>query len=153
MMPFSSKSPQSMIGTFGFVLFMTMIKEAFEDYNRYKQDKAANNRVCRMYNYETKEFEERKWKEIRQGSLLKVNKNEQFPVDLFLVTSSNPDGVVFVDTANLDGETNLKDKNVPFLGSGIDFATSLKGKLFCDKANPQLEEWDGEVVSSSLQKN
>ena len=33
---FSPKSPASMIGTFSFVLFLTMVKEAFEDYYRYK---------------------------------------------------------------------------------------------------------------------
>lgn len=32
---------------------------------------------------------------------------------MLLLKCSNVDGVLFVDTANLDGETNLKDKNEP----------------------------------------
>jgi len=45
LMPFSPKSPASMIGTFTFVLFVTMLKEALENYFRYKSDKEANGRL------------------------------------------------------------------------------------------------------------
>jgi hypothetical protein len=33
-----------MIGTFAFMLILTMIKEAFEDVERYKSDNQLNNR-------------------------------------------------------------------------------------------------------------
>jgi len=45
LMPFSPKTPASMIGTFAFVLFVTMLKEAFENYFRYISDKEANGRL------------------------------------------------------------------------------------------------------------
>ena len=35
-LPFSPKDPASMIGTFAMVLFFTLLKDAFEDYKRYK---------------------------------------------------------------------------------------------------------------------
>lgn len=53
MMPFSPKNPASMLGTFGFVLVLTMIKDAFEDYQRFKSDKTANNRECETYDHES----------------------------------------------------------------------------------------------------
>lgn len=34
--------------------------------------------------------------------------NEQVPADLIVLSTSNPDNVCFVETKNLDGETNLK---------------------------------------------
>ena len=43
-LPFSPKEPSSMIGTFIFVLFFTMLKDAIEDFGRYQQDKKANNK-------------------------------------------------------------------------------------------------------------
>lgn len=43
-MPFSPKRPASMIGTFALVLIFTMLKEAYEDYQRYKSDSELNNR-------------------------------------------------------------------------------------------------------------
>ena len=33
-----------------------------------------------------------------------------FPADLILIKSANPAGVAYVETKNLDGETNLKHK-------------------------------------------
>ena len=41
-MPFSPKTPGSMIGTFAMVLFFTMLKEAYEDFQRYRSDREMN---------------------------------------------------------------------------------------------------------------
>lgn len=152
-MPFSPKTPASMIGTFGMVLFVTMIKDAFEDYQRYKSDKTANNLPCEIFNHETGQFETRPWKEIKMGNLLRVKKESKFPCDILLLSSSNEDGIVFVDTANLDGETNLKDKSQPIKSMDFDRACQFKGKLFCDKPNHMLDEWDGELISAEMTKN
>ncbi len=42
-----------------------------------------------------------------------INENEYLPADLLIVKSSDPKGAVFIETKNLDGETNLKHKAVP----------------------------------------
>ncbi len=72
---------------------------------------------------------------------------------MLLISSSNADGVVFVDTADLDGETNLKDKMEPMPGLSERKAIKFQGKVFCDKPNHMLEEWDGEISSDMLPKN
>ena len=43
-LPFSPKRPASMIGTFSLVLIFTMLKEAYEDFQRFKSDNELNNR-------------------------------------------------------------------------------------------------------------
>jgi phospholipid-transporting ATPase len=46
------------------------------------------------------------------GDIIKVSKNEFFPADGLVLATSEPSGVCYIETKNLDGETNLKQKNV-----------------------------------------
>ncbi|KAK9113745.1 hypothetical protein Syun_020542 [Stephania yunnanensis] len=91
------------------VIGATMGKEAVEDWRRKKQDIEANNRMVKVYGGD-QTFHETKWKKLRVGDLVKVEKDEYFPADLVLLSSCYDDGICYVETTNLDGETNLKVK-------------------------------------------
>lgn len=41
---------------------------------------------------------------------MKVVDKEYFPADLVLLSTTNPEGICYIETMNLDGETNLKMK-------------------------------------------
>ena len=43
-------------------------------------------------------------------SKTKLRKNEFFPADVVILYTSEPKGACFIETKNLDGETNLKHK-------------------------------------------
>ena len=44
---------------------------------------------------------------------MRVNKNEDFPADLLFLSGAASSPQCYVETANLDGETNLKLKKAP----------------------------------------
>ena len=41
---------------------------------------------------------------------MQVKDKEYFPADLVLFSTTNPEGICYIETMNLDGETNLKMK-------------------------------------------
>lgn len=53
--------------------------------------------------------------------------------------------IVYVDTMNLDGETNLKEKFMFNKDLEEDAVKKIKGELVCDSPNENLDEWDGNI--------
>jgi phospholipid-translocating ATPase len=47
-------------------------------------------------------------KKLEVGDLVLLRENEQVPADIIVLSTSNADHLCFVETKNLDGETNLK---------------------------------------------
>ena len=50
------------------------------------------------------------WSNVRVGDVVKVLRDTELPADLLLLHAPGGKDIVYVDTMNLDGETNLKDK-------------------------------------------
>lgn len=51
--------------------------------------------------------------------------------------------IVYISTMNLDGETNLKEKIIPYEQLNLD---QISGTIDCDKPNEYLDSWDGNVT-------
>ncbi|KAH6755780.1 aminophospholipid ATPase 1 [Perilla frutescens var. hirtella] len=91
-----------------FVLFVTAVKDAYEDFRRHRSDRIENNRLASVLL--NGKFEDKKWKDIRVGEIIKISKNETLPCDMVLLSTSDATGVAYVQTTNLDGESNLKTR-------------------------------------------
>ena len=61
---------------------------------------------------ETHEYQKTAWKKVVVGDFIKLQSDEIIPADLLLLNSSDANSICHIETANLDGETNLKQKEV-----------------------------------------
>ena len=57
-------------------------------------------------------YVQRLWREVRVGDLVHLSCDELIPADLLLLHCSDSQDVCYIDTCNLDGETNLKQRRV-----------------------------------------
>ncbi|OJT03153.1 Phospholipid-transporting ATPase DNF1 [Trametes pubescens] len=50
------------------------------------------------------------WKKLEVGDIVLLRENEQVPADIVVLSTSDPDNMCYLETKNLDGETNLKPR-------------------------------------------
>jgi phospholipid-transporting ATPase len=135
-----------------FVFVFSAGKEAIEDYARYAADTRANNVPYSIIRNGTihKELS----MNIRPGDIFYVEKGEKFPVDAMLISSSYEDGTCFVETAELDGETNLKRRSAVMETCKLNRAelvAKISGKIECEHPNENLNVFTGRAIINHAQ--
>ncbi|KAK9142307.1 hypothetical protein Syun_011707 [Stephania yunnanensis] len=145
--PVAPFSALSMIAPLAFVVGLSMVKEALEDWRRFIQDMKVNSRKVSCHKGDGV-FHFKPWEKVLVGDVVKVEKDQFFPADLLLLSSSYEDGICYVETMNLDGETNLKVKRslevtLPLL-DGATFK-DFTGKIRCEDPNPSLYTFVGNL--------
>ncbi|TDG98557.1 hypothetical protein EPR50_G00201700 [Perca flavescens] len=128
------------------VLVVIAFKDALEDYRRYLFDKKVNNNVVRVFSGKQKAYIDQRWKDVRVGDFVRLSCNEIIPADMLLLYSSDPRGVCYIETANLDGETNLKQRQVvsdlPLQGEEFSLE-SFHCRVECENPNDDLGRFRG----------
>lgn len=139
--------PTSEIMPLCIVLVITAIKDGHEDYKRYRSDKAANQEVFHRLSPQGK-LEDIPSRDIRAGDIMIIRKGERIPADLMILGSSGEDGVCYVDTVELDGETSLKRRMAVPLGDKVRMSLGLGGETEGDEkkegTDPESKEGEGE---------
>uniref|UniRef100_A0A8B9ST69 Phospholipid-transporting ATPase n=1 Tax=Anas platyrhynchos TaxID=8839 RepID=A0A8B9ST69_ANAPL len=114
-----------------FILTVAGIKEIIEDYKRHKADSAVNKK-----------------KTLAVGDIVKVTNGQHLPADMIILSSSEPQAMCYIETANLDGETNLK------IRQGLSQTASLQsreelmkvsGRIECEGPNRHLYDFTGNL--------
>ncbi|XP_004693007.1 PREDICTED: probable phospholipid-transporting ATPase VA [Condylura cristata] len=138
-----------------FILAVTAFKDLWEDYSRHRSDHEINHLGCLVFSRDQKQYVNRFWKEIRVGDFVRLRCNEIIPADILLLSSSEPDGLCHIETANLDGETNLKRRRVVrgFSELVSEFnPLKFTSVIECEKPNNDLTRFHGCIIHDSGKK-
>eukprot|EP00002_Diphylleia_rotans_P038240 TRINITY_DN867_c0_g1_i12.p1 TRINITY_DN867_c0_g1~~TRINITY_DN867_c0_g1_i12.p1 ORF type:complete len:1187 (+),score=232.09 TRINITY_DN867_c0_g1_i12:63-3623(+) len=126
------------------VMSVTCIKEAYEDYKRHRSDNEVNNRLVEVLI--DGKFVPKLWKNVLVGDVFRLYSDQYIPADVVLLSSSDKSGIAYIQTANLDGEINLKIRqgltqtlvyNTPEAFDGF------SGYIECEHPNNNLHKFEG----------
>ncbi|XP_022095115.1 probable phospholipid-transporting ATPase IF isoform X2 [Acanthaster planci] len=142
----SPVSPITSIFPLVFVISVTAIKQAYEDWLRHKADNEVNKRPTQVVrDCQIKEVQSQ---QIHVGDIVKVMVEEELPCDMVLLSSQSEDGECYVTTANLDGETNLKIfRSLPDTAILQDEESLdvLSAMVECEQPQPDLYKFIGRM--------
>lgn len=129
------------------VLLVSAGKELIEDFKRKNSDKSLNYSKAKVL--KGSNFEDTKWVNVAVGDIVRVESEDPFPADLVLLASSEPEGLCYIETANLDGETNLKIKQaIPETAGFVSPSelSRLSGRLRSEQPNSSLYTYEATMT-------
>ncbi|KAH8664203.1 hypothetical protein BX600DRAFT_382033 [Xylariales sp. PMI_506] len=159
---------------------ISMAKEGYDDYRRYQLDKRENRSEVQVLDPEqtapkrkgttssksaenvggelaTTEANQGgnvwsmvQWQNLRVGDIIQLHRDEDVPADIVLLQATGPNGVAFIETMALDGETNLKSKQAcSLLAKRCDTLQKLrecKADIVSEDPNIDLYNFEGRVT-------
>lgn len=76
------------------------------------------------------------WKNVQVGDFVRIYNEDQIPADIVILSTSDPDGACYVETKNLDGETNLKVRQALHSGLKVRHAKDCEQTEFVIESEP-----------------
>lgn len=103
-------------------------------------------------------WKRRVWEDVKVGDFVKIVDNEPIPADILICATSEDENVAFVETKNLDGETNLKSRSacppLTHLRSAFDCADKCNAfHVDCDRPDTNLYKFNATVVLGNGDKS
>ena len=114
--------PQGFLLSLAIVIGIAMLFEGWYDLGRHGEDRRFNRAKTRVITTQGHEVEAT-WESLVAGDVVVVEREGLFPADLLMLAAvCNPKAAVdaefdwqtcYVETSNIDGETNLKQRKAP----------------------------------------
>ncbi|XP_023572662.1 phospholipid-transporting ATPase IK [Octodon degus] len=129
------------------LLLIRAIRDLVDDVGRHRSDNAINNRPCQMLI--GKSFKWRKWKDLCVGDVVCLTRDSIVPADLFLLASTEPNSLCYVETADIDGETNLKFRQALAVTHheliSPKTMAAFNGTVICEDPNSRMHQFVGSL--------
>ncbi|AEO65121.1 uncharacterized protein THITE_2153879 [Thermothielavioides terrestris NRRL 8126] len=93
-------------------------------------------------------FQRDAWKNLVVGDFVRVYNDDELPADIVILATSDPDGACYVETKNLDGETNLKVRSALRCGRTLRHARDCERAQFMiesEAPQPNLYKYNGAI--------
>ncbi|KAI0124735.1 hypothetical protein BJ170DRAFT_726371 [Xylariales sp. AK1849] len=88
------------------------------------------------------------WKNIQVGDFVRLYNDDELPADIVVLSTSDADGACYVETKNLDGETNLKVRQALRCGRSLKHAKDCERAQFVvesEAPQPNLYKYNGAI--------
>ncbi|NXQ79748.1 AT8B3 ATPase, partial [Nyctibius grandis] len=131
------------------------LRDLIDDIGRHQSDRNINSRPCEILS--GKSFRWQKWRDICVGDIVRLRKESFVPADMLLLCSSEPSSLCYVETADIDGETNLKFRQALLVTHqelvSEESMAAFDGRVTCEEPNSRMHsftgtlEWRGETYS------
>jgi len=90
------------------------------------------------------------WQDIRVGDIIKLHRDDNIPADIALLHATGPNGVAYIETMALDGETNLKSKQAcPLLAEHCGTVADMgacEAEIISEDPNLDLYNYEGRAT-------
>lgn len=127
------------------VLTLTAVKDAYDDFQRHSSDSQVNNR--KSWTLRGTKLREEKWSQVQVGDVIRMENDQFVAADVLLLTTSEPNGLCYIETAELDGETNLKCRQclqeTSEMTDNHELIGQFDGEIICETPNNLLNKFDG----------
>ena len=93
-------------------------------------------------------FHKDAWKNLVVGDFVRIYNDDEIPADIIILATSAADGACYVETKNLDGETNLKVRSALRCGRSIKHARDCERAQFVidsEPPQPNLYKFNGAI--------
>lgn len=111
----------------------------FGSMSKYQQSLNSHSSVAVIDNKRTAgsaRWERTLWKKLEVGDIVLLRDNDQVPADIVVLSTSDPDGMCYLETKNLDGETNLKPRRSVKATMGISSEEDVERSSFYLDSEP-----------------
>ncbi|CAG2108054.1 unnamed protein product, partial [Medioppia subpectinata] len=120
------------------VLTLTAVKDAIDDIQRHRSDNQINNRLSKVLR--NGKLADERWYKVQVGDIVLMENDNFVAADLLMLSTSEPNGLCYVETAELDGQAIPETSE---LGDDFQLLGRFNGEMICEPPNNNLTRFEG----------